>query len=128
FQLFFARFQNGNLRQYLIITISFVCGLILFALNDVQNFSPAPLDLTSTKFMLMLAMIIPLLLAAATKSHYRTLVYLCVTGFFISFYYATHSAVDVSMTQLLVESLSLFFILFLVKSIGPILISRTEQF
>jgi multicomponent Na+:H+ antiporter subunit A len=75
----------------------------------------------------MIGMMIPLFYATATKSNYRTLVYLCVTGFFISFYYAIYSAIDVSMTQLLVESLSLFFILFLVKSIGSILISRTEQ-
>jgi multicomponent Na+:H+ antiporter subunit A len=127
FHIFFSKLQNGDLRQYLMITISFVCILILFGLSGVRHISFSHVNLTSTKFMLMAGMMIPLFFAAATKSHYRTLVYLCVTGFFISFYYAIHSAMDVSMTQLLVESLSLFFILFVVKSLGPVLISRTEQ-
>lgn len=127
FKKLFSILQNGNLRQYLIITLSTVAGLVLIGLLKVESYALPSLDFTITKALLYSGMLIGLFLTLATSRHYRVLIYFAISGLFIALFFAFHSAMDVSMTQLLVESLSLFFIFFMVKALGFEYVVRTNQ-
>lgn len=118
FKTFFNHFQNGNLSHYIRTVFFSITCLVLGSLLYVKGLTIPAIEFTTMKITSLVGAFLGLYLAFKSSFQYRVLIYLAISGFFLVFFYGVHSAVDVSMTQLIVESLSLFFILFLIKSIG----------
>ena len=118
FEALTSKLINGSLRQYLIIIILFYSFLLIFAFSNVTDLSFPKINFASLEFLTLILSSAGLFAAVMTNKHYRILINLALSGFFLVAFFVIHSAIDVSMTQLMVESLSLFFIFFLIITFG----------
>jgi multicomponent Na+:H+ antiporter subunit A len=118
FQNMMLNLEEGSLRKHVLFTICAFCFFVFLGLKDLSHWQLPDLQFSWLKLILLSGVLGGLLLALFSKIHYRILVYLAMSGLSLVFFFGLYSAADVSMTQLMVESLSLFFIFFLIKSVG----------
>jgi len=116
FEILTNKLVNGNLRSYLIYTLLGYCFLVTFGFSGVAMFKWPDVELRTLELLTLIISMTGLIAATLTKIHYHILINLALSGFFLVAFFVLHSSVDVSMTQLMIESLSLFFIFFLIKA------------
>ncbi len=119
--------QNGRLLRYLKVTLVAYSSLVLIGLLDITSFMMPDFGFTYAKALISIPILTGVGLSIYSSLHYRKLIYLALSGFFLVIYFGIHSAMDVSMTQLMVESLSLFFVFFLVRSVKEIEIIKKRE-
>lgn len=109
--------QNSHLRNYLAIT--FLGTLILF-LNPVSSLLLTPLNFSGGWMeVLFVTLILGSSLCLLKKnSNPRRVVWLSLSGLGIVLLYAYFSALDLSMTQLMIETLSILFIFLLLMKLS----------
>jgi multicomponent Na+:H+ antiporter subunit A len=118
---------NGKLRNYIIITTLSISGIVLLGVLDVKGLSWPVQNIRILEMFTLALAALALVIATITQVHYRILINLSLSGLFLVAFFTIHSAIDVSMTQLMVESLSLFFIFFLIKASKIREVIKTKQ-
>ncbi|MFG1481512.1 hydrogen gas-evolving membrane-bound hydrogenase subunit E [Halobacteriovorax sp. HFRX-2_2] len=109
--------QNGNFAHYIRITLGFLTLLTLSTHIGIANIVSPKIDFTLSKFLSLSGILAGLVFAYLSKSNLKAILYFVLSGFFLVLFFGYHSAADVSMTQLMVETLSLFFVFFLIKAV-----------
>ncbi|WP_040314853.1 hydrogen gas-evolving membrane-bound hydrogenase subunit E [Bacteriovorax sp. BAL6_X] len=109
--------QNGNFAHYIRITLGFLTVLILTSHLGIANIVSPKFDFSISKFLSLSGILAGLTFAYLSKSNLKAILYFVLSGFFLVLFFGYHSAADVSMTQLMVETLSLFFVFFLIKAV-----------
>lgn len=107
--------HHGSLKNYLrmyMVAISlivlFTAGDLLFAKRDYFGVNPF-------EFITGLLLSAPIVSLIFLKGKLSQTILLAVGGVGLVFMFAIYSALDVALTQLMVESLSIFFLFFLLK-------------
>ncbi|WP_412463295.1 hydrogen gas-evolving membrane-bound hydrogenase subunit E [Halobacteriovorax sp. RT-2-6] len=109
--------QNGSFAHYIRITLSFLTLLTILSQFGITNFVLPKIEFTLSKFLSLSGILTGLVFAYISKSNLKAILYFVLSGFFLVLFFGYHSAADVSMTQLMVETLSLFFVFFLIKAV-----------
>ncbi|MDQ3394103.1 MAG: putative monovalent cation/H+ antiporter subunit A [Bacteroidota bacterium] len=121
FLIFINFLQNGRLRQYLAIILSFFLILATYTLikNDISLDMTVAIDFYSFKiyeFVNIFIILLAMAMVFYTKSRLTALVTLGVVGYSIAVIFIIFSAPDVAMTQFLIETLTVvLFVLILHK-------------
>jgi multicomponent Na+:H+ antiporter subunit A len=110
FALFTSRtLQNGNLRHYLLTTISTMVVLVGFALfrtgEVVWNFST--LDIRVHELTAAVLVVVAAIVAAVAESRLTAIAALGVAGYGVALIYLLFGAPALAMTQILIETLTL---------------------
>ena len=110
--------QNGQLRKYVLVTITFPI-LIIASYAVVQNFSftlPAPGYLTMGSVLFSVLIASAALVIVLTSSRLMAIVSLGVIGFSVALLFLSFGAPDLAITQFSVETLAVIvFVLILRK-------------
>ncbi|MFG1503729.1 hydrogen gas-evolving membrane-bound hydrogenase subunit E [Halobacteriovorax sp. ZH5_bin.2] len=109
--------QNGDFAHYIRITIGSLALLTISAHMGISNFIVPGFDITLSKLLSLSGILVGLVFAYISKSNLKAILYFVLSGFFLVLFFGYHSAADVSMTQFMVETLSLFFVFFLIKAV-----------
>ncbi|WP_412474450.1 hydrogen gas-evolving membrane-bound hydrogenase subunit E [Halobacteriovorax sp. YZS-2-1] len=108
---------NGDFAHYIRCTVGFLAILTLSTQFGISNISIPEIDLTLSKALCLVGVLGGLIFAYLSRSDIKAILYFVISGFFLVVFFGYHSAADVSMTQLMVETLSLFFVFFLIKAV-----------
>lgn len=115
---FVHRVQHGYTRLYLMTIFLFVSFffLILILNSETALFEATPKGFSFFAAGVMLLMVISAVATAATGRKLGAIITLGVTGYGLTAVYFTYSAVDLAITQLLIETLTLvIFVLVVYK-------------
>ncbi len=125
--------QNGYLRNYLFTIFSF----LLFVVSGtylLQGLFPAKLNLElpilasrSYEFVPFFLMLLGLFVIFTTRSRLNLLIATSMLGFGVASIFVFFSAPDVSMTQFLVETLTLVFFMLILHRLPPDLITSSRK-
>ncbi len=117
-----AAVHNGKLGQYLVISFTSVIAFLVFLIGRGQLVIHDP-PLSDTPYEIM-ALLGVMMLAAlvAPFSTSRILIATCMSfiGFSLAVFYVYYSAPDVSSAQVLVEIISVIWVVFLFLSLPPL--------
>ena len=104
--------QNGYLRNYLLTTIATMLLLVGWAMLRLDNFN-ITLDLHDVKIQeatVFLILLVTILSAVLVKSFLAAVALLGALGFAVALIYVFFSAVDVGITQVLVETITVLLL------------------
>lgn len=104
--------QNGYLRNYLLTTIATMLLLVGWAMLRLDNFN-ITLDLHDVRIQeatVFLILLVTILSAVLVKSFLAAVALLGALGFAVALIYVFFSAVDVGITQVLVETITVLLL------------------
>ncbi|WP_423185393.1 putative monovalent cation/H+ antiporter subunit A [Alishewanella sp. d11] len=104
--------QNGYLRNYLLTTIATMLFLVGWAMFRLDNFNIS-LDLHDVKIQeaaVFLILLVTIFCAVIVKSLLASVALLGALGFAVALIYVFFSAVDVGITQVLVETITVLLL------------------
>ena len=113
-----ALFQHGYHRFYLMIMFLMVAFLGWYQLINIQfwQFNPAFEDMNLYVGGIALVILLATIFTAVSKSRMTAIISMWVVGYGIALIYSTFSAIDLAITQLLVETLTvILFVLVIFK-------------
>lgn len=113
-----ALFQHGYHRFYLMIMFLMVAFLGWYQLINIQfwQFNPAFEDMNLYVGGIALVILLATIFTAVSKSRMTAIISMGVVGYGIALIYSTFSAIDLAITQLLVETLTvILFVLVIFK-------------
>lgn len=117
FKVACEKFQNGDFAHYVRTTIGFLALLTIFTQFGISDLTLPAFDWNISKTLSLAGILGGLVFAYLCRSDIKAILYFVISGFFLVVFFGYHSAADVSMTQLMVETLSLFFVFFLIKAV-----------
>jgi len=107
-------FQNGSLISYMrTVLLGVLLILIIPMFNLVLNGEPQGIGVSIIQLILVFIICAPLILALREAIRLQQIILLALSGFGIIVLFSFYSAVDLAITQLAVEALSIIFILVL---------------
>ncbi|MDA9189565.1 proton-conducting transporter membrane subunit [bacterium] len=111
-------FQNGSLLSYIRLTVFTILLLVFFpAFSLLMKSSVHALSIKPIDVLLIVLTCLPLVLLLRAVSLVGQVIYFSLSGFGIIILFSFYSAIDLGITQLSVEALSILFILLLIKNI-----------
>jgi len=115
--------QNGYLRFYLITILCTMLTLIgsVFFLRDISNLNFAITDLRLHEAAILLVLVMSVATAVFSRSRLASVAALGAIGFTVALLYVLFSAPDVSITQILVETLTVILLVLVLYRLPPYL-------
>ncbi len=125
--------QNGNLRIYLLIILTTFNLLLILSIFNAGTFSfPEITEIIwkrdGFEMFIMLTIGVALVQIFKTESRLTILISLGISGFGIATLFLFYSAPDVSMTQFLIETLTLILFILILHKFPTIKIERQHRF
>ncbi|ELR70450.1 Na(+) H(+) antiporter subunit A [Fulvivirga imtechensis AK7] len=114
-------FQHGYYRFYLMVVFIVAAGLIWYQLNNtwswvfLQNLSPVSYYVAT----IAIAMSVAAIAAVFTTSRLVAIVIMGAVGFGVAVIYLVYGAVDLAITQVLVETLTLVLFVLVFQKLPP---------
>lgn len=111
-----ARIQHGRLSDYLFLLFTLLAVLVLYGIPDLPG--PAALVLSAVPFhegFLAAGLMAAVLMIILSRSSLVSIVSLGVAGFITTLFLMFYNAPDVAKTQLLVETLTVIFLVIIVR-------------
>ena len=122
-------FQHGYYRFYLMVIFVLTAALVWYQLFStwtwqfLQNLSPISIYALSIAVMIIIAAVSVIF----TKSRLAAIITMGVVGYGLALIYLLYGAVDVAITQILVETLTLVLFVFIFHNLPPF-IKRLSTF
>lgn len=115
--------QNGYLRFYLITILCTMLTLVgsVFVLRDLTAISFAITDLRLHEAVILLVLLMSVATAVFSRSRLASVAALGAIGFTVALLYVLFSAPDVSITQILVETLTVILLVLVLYKLPPYL-------
>lgn len=110
-----AVIQNGDLRSYLVTSIVGIVGLVCVPFVQSIELSRLSMETSPVSIALAVLIIVPLLTCVRQRDVYGVLLAIGISGVGTVVYFAVYGAFDLALTQLMVETLSIVFLILLLR-------------
>ena len=125
--------QNGNLRTYLFtilatLSLLLILSILYFSTFDLPEISGMVLKREGFEIFVIFMIALALVGIFQTDSRLTILITLSISGFGIASLFLFYSAPDVSMTQFLVETLTLILVILILHKFPEIKIHQLYRF